>query len=215
MTELIGAIASWPTLLLAIAFFGFAPGFVLRIMVKVYPYGDPRRQELIAELYAIQRIERPLFVAEQLEVVLVDAIPQRLAARRRRGRAEAMVAFVFASVLLEEKWEVRALTAALDQSEPQEEDGPLSVRIGFDDSLFDFTGCLVVLRDVIDALDKLTGVRLEESDIRASSTPATLAAKIVAAGGQVDKYARTPWNRAWNRRRGARRRREIIMEMRD
>lgn len=79
MTELIEVMAaSWEVLLLVIVIFGFAPGFTLRLLVMIYPQDDPRRQELIAELYTLGRLERPLFVAEQLETMLVEGLPHRL-----------------------------------------------------------------------------------------------------------------------------------------
>lgn len=78
MVELLDA--SWPGLLLVIVAFGFAPGFCLRIIVLAYPRSDVRRSELIAELYAVPRIQRPLWVSEQLEVALFEGLPQRLAA---------------------------------------------------------------------------------------------------------------------------------------
>lgn len=73
MAELLEAVSFWPILLLVIVF-GFAPGFCLRLIVLVYPRSDPRRAELIAELYAIPRIQRPLWVAEQLGVALFESI---------------------------------------------------------------------------------------------------------------------------------------------
>jgi hypothetical protein len=39
--------------------FGFVPGAVLRLIVRVYPKDDPRRHERIGELYARPRYERP------------------------------------------------------------------------------------------------------------------------------------------------------------
>lgn len=54
-----------------------APGFALRLLVKLYPRDDPRRKELIAEMYATKRIERPLFVAEQLETAIFEGVPHR------------------------------------------------------------------------------------------------------------------------------------------
>ncbi|MGH3692889.1 MAG: NACHT domain-containing protein [Pseudonocardiaceae bacterium] len=89
MTELIDMVASWRTLLLAVAVFGFAPGFTLRLLVKIYPRDDPRRQELVAELYSRKRIERPLWVAEQLETVLFEGLPHRVVALRRQARDAA------------------------------------------------------------------------------------------------------------------------------
>ncbi len=93
MAELLDMVASWPSLLLVLFVFGFAPGFCLRLIVLAYPRDDPRRAELIAELYAVPRIQRPLWVAEQLEVALfeglarrVSAVLRRLSSRGRTGR---------------------------------------------------------------------------------------------------------------------------------
>ncbi|MCA1707013.1 MAG: hypothetical protein LC808_28610 [Actinobacteria bacterium] len=91
MTEMVDAIASWWNLVLVLAVFGFAPGCCLRLIVLAYPRGDPRRKELLAELRAVPRVERPLWVAEQLEVGLFEGLRHRFseAIRRRRARAEA------------------------------------------------------------------------------------------------------------------------------
>jgi hypothetical protein len=91
MTELLEAVASWPSLGLIVVVFGFAPGFCLRLIVLAYPRGDARRAELIAELYAVPRIQRPLWVAEQLEVALFEGLGRRISAviRRRTGRRRA------------------------------------------------------------------------------------------------------------------------------
>ena len=78
MVELFDAVTSWRSVLVAVGAFGFAPGFVLRLAVKIYPRDDPRRQEVIADLYVMRRIERPFYVAEQLETVLVEGLPERL-----------------------------------------------------------------------------------------------------------------------------------------
>jgi hypothetical protein len=57
MAELLEVVASWPSLLLVLLVFGFAPGFCLRLIVLAYPRGaPPRRKELIAELYAVPRL---------------------------------------------------------------------------------------------------------------------------------------------------------------
>jgi hypothetical protein len=87
MTELLKAVASWPSLLLVVLVFGFAPGFCLRLIVLAYPSSDPRRAELIAELYAVSRIQRPLWVAEQLEVALFEGLAHRVSAAIRCVRA--------------------------------------------------------------------------------------------------------------------------------
>lgn len=83
MTALLEAVTSWRSAGWVLAVFGPAPGMCLRLIVLAYPRGDPRRNELIAELYAVPRIQRPLWVAEQLEVALFEGFGHRL--RRRRG----------------------------------------------------------------------------------------------------------------------------------
>jgi hypothetical protein len=50
--------------------------------VLAYPRDDPRRAELIAELYAVPRIQRPLWVAEQLETALFEGLKLRISASR-------------------------------------------------------------------------------------------------------------------------------------
>lgn len=95
MSEFLEAVIAWPSLFLAVVVFGFAPGFCLRLIVLAFPADDPRRTELIAELYAVPRIERPFWVAEQLEVALFEGFPHRWSAvlswfaRRRQERARA------------------------------------------------------------------------------------------------------------------------------
>jgi hypothetical protein len=84
MAELMQTVASWPSLLLVVVVFGLAPGLCLRLIVLAYPRGDPRRAELIAELYAVSRIQRLLWVAEQLEVALFEGLGHRMSTARRR-----------------------------------------------------------------------------------------------------------------------------------
>jgi DNA-binding CsgD family transcriptional regulator len=79
-------IVSWPALGIALLIFGFAPGAVLRLIVLAFPRDDPRRRELLGELYAVPRIERPFWVLEQLEVGLFEGLRGRLAARLAAGR---------------------------------------------------------------------------------------------------------------------------------
>lgn len=81
MVELLNVVASWRSLLLVAVVFGFAPGFFLRLIVLAYPRDDPRRKELIAELYTVPRPWRPLWVAEQLETALFEGLIHR------RGRS--------------------------------------------------------------------------------------------------------------------------------
>jgi hypothetical protein len=86
MAELIGAIEVWSTFLIALIVFGLAPGVVLRLIVTMYPRNDSRRKEIVAELYAVPRTERPFWVVEQLEVAVFEGLPRRR--KKRRLKAE-------------------------------------------------------------------------------------------------------------------------------
>jgi diguanylate cyclase (GGDEF)-like protein len=95
MAELLEVVAFWPSLVLAVIVFGFAPGFCLRLIVLAYPRSDPRRDELIAELYAVPSIQRSLWVAQQLEVALFEGLGHRVsvAIRRLTGRRQVPLAY--------------------------------------------------------------------------------------------------------------------------
>jgi hypothetical protein len=88
MTDfLVGGSAWWaiPAGLLAFGVsFGFFPGFVLRLLVLLYPADDPRRKELVAELYMLGRMERVEWVFQQLETALFEGI----SARRRAAKED-------------------------------------------------------------------------------------------------------------------------------
>jgi hypothetical protein len=84
VADLLDAIVSWRTFLIALLVFGFAPGILLRVIILAFRRDDPRRSELLAELYAVPRLERPFWVVEQLEVALFEGIRERLAAIFRR-----------------------------------------------------------------------------------------------------------------------------------
>jgi hypothetical protein len=78
VADIVDVLSSWPAFLLALLVFGLAPGLVLRVIVLAFPRDDPRRKELIAELYAVPRIERPFWVMEQLEVALCEGLWGRI-----------------------------------------------------------------------------------------------------------------------------------------
>ncbi len=105
MTELLDAVASWPSLMLVVVMFGFAPGFCLRLIILAYPRSDPRRKELIAELYAVPRIQRPLWVAEQLEVALFEGLGHRISAAIRSLRARRRALSVWELLIIAQGWE--------------------------------------------------------------------------------------------------------------
>lgn len=80
----------WLDLGIAVAFFSLAPDLLLRLLALLYPKGSDRPKELIAELRAVPRWERPFWVAEQLLMILTEGWGDRRQARRdrfaRRGR---------------------------------------------------------------------------------------------------------------------------------
>ena len=82
MIGMIAQLLAWPTLGVALLVFGFAPGIVLRLIVLLYRRDNPRRQELLGEIYAVPRIERPFWVAEQLEVALFEGLRDRIKTRK-------------------------------------------------------------------------------------------------------------------------------------
>ncbi|MGW5383798.1 hypothetical protein [Nocardia sp. NPDC003963] len=101
MTTLLDIVASWESLTafaLAVAVFGFCPGFLLRTLVRIYPADDPRRRELPAELYTVPRPVRPFWVAEQLETVLHEGVALRYRARRTRILANRIARDGFAAL---------------------------------------------------------------------------------------------------------------------
>lgn len=76
--EFFNAIVSWETFLISLLVFGFAPGAVLRLIVLAFRRDDPRRSEMLAELYRVPRLERLYWVFEQLEVALFEGLGERI-----------------------------------------------------------------------------------------------------------------------------------------
>lgn len=74
--DLTGIILDWRTWL-AMVVLVFTPGLILRVALLVYPRGDERRIELLAEMYAVPVWRRPLWVIQQVEVVVWEGIPER------------------------------------------------------------------------------------------------------------------------------------------
>jgi hypothetical protein len=68
------ALKAWAAFVVALLVFGFAPGAVLRLIVFAFHRDDPRRSELLAEVHAVPRLERPFWVLEQLEVALFEGV---------------------------------------------------------------------------------------------------------------------------------------------
>jgi hypothetical protein len=79
VTEFLEFVVNWRMGLLVLLVFGFAPGALLRLIVLAFHRDDPRRSEMLAELHAVPRLERPLWVVEQLEVALSEGVWERIA----------------------------------------------------------------------------------------------------------------------------------------
>lgn len=75
---MLGYVFSIEALAVTLVLFGIAPGAVLRVIVLAFHPEDPRRYELQAELYAVPRWERPLWVAEQIEIAISEGLWGRL-----------------------------------------------------------------------------------------------------------------------------------------
>lgn len=86
ISEMLTWTTALPLFLITIAIFGFAPPFVLRFVLLLFPKGDLRRRELMAELRALPRRDRPIFVVEQIETGLMEGLPARWIAIRGRLR---------------------------------------------------------------------------------------------------------------------------------
>jgi MerR HTH family regulatory protein len=80
---------TWPMVLIGLFAWGYAPGAVLRLIVLLFPKGDPRRLELLGELHAVPRLERPLWVLEQLEVALFEGLRHRWERRTASNQVAA------------------------------------------------------------------------------------------------------------------------------
>jgi hypothetical protein len=101
MTALIFHVLAWPTLGVALVVFGFAPGAVLRMIVLFYSRDHPRRRELLGELYGVPRIERPFWVAEQLEVAVFEGLGSRI--KRLFGTSSSRPLCMHCGIILEVK----------------------------------------------------------------------------------------------------------------
>jgi hypothetical protein len=132
MPELLKAVASWQSLLLVVLVFGFAPGFCLRLIVLAYPRGDPRRAELIAEMRAVPRIQRPLWVAEQLEVALFEGLPHRAVIRATQRRTLVFGSIAATAVVL-----VIAFSGAGVAANPVA--GPFGASVECSDGVYSFS----------------------------------------------------------------------------
>lgn len=69
-------------LVVALLVWGPLPGLAIRLIVRSYPKGHDRRNELIAESYVVDTWKRPFWVASQLELGLIEGVKLRRIARK-------------------------------------------------------------------------------------------------------------------------------------
>lgn len=79
MSDAIAAVGAWPALIVVLLVWGLAPGLVIRLIALSFRRADPRRSEMIAELYVVPRWEQPFWVLQQLERAFFEAMIERLA----------------------------------------------------------------------------------------------------------------------------------------
>ena len=91
MLELLDGLRAWQLLIVALAVYGFFPGVVLRFILLAFRRSDPRRAEMLAELRAVTRWERPFWVAEQAEVALFEGLLERIRSRLRTSRTRSAI----------------------------------------------------------------------------------------------------------------------------
>lgn len=64
---------------------GFIPVIATKLVVKLYPKVDPRRSELVAELFAVPFRDRPAWVCQCLALGLTEGLSSRLREGRRKS----------------------------------------------------------------------------------------------------------------------------------
>lgn len=154
--ELAAHLASWPALgafFGVVVVFGFLPGFTLRLLVKLYPPGHVRRDQLPADMYELPRHKRWFFVAEQLETVLFEGLPARL---RRRLQVRRFS--------ISRAWSI-GVTAAL---------GLVMSANGLDwpvYAMFAVSACIVVVASVTEAPGEGRNSEPDDAKTLASSPP--------------------------------------------
>jgi hypothetical protein len=79
---LIGLVADWSTLLIAVLIFSFVPHLLLHLVLLLYPKGNKRPAQILADLFDVPRWKKPFWVVEMALMAIFEAVPLRLAARR-------------------------------------------------------------------------------------------------------------------------------------
>jgi hypothetical protein len=88
MGELMSQVTALPNLLISLIVFGFGPTAIFRMAILIYPQKCDRAHMLKEQYSEVPYLKRPLWVADHLAVILVEAVPIRLCVltKRLRGR---------------------------------------------------------------------------------------------------------------------------------
>jgi hypothetical protein len=91
VADIISSIGLWPLLVIVVVCWGIAPTLIVRLASMLYPREDPRRQEMVAEMHAVPRRERPLWALEEATRAIWDGVPERIRIFRGGVRTGAFV----------------------------------------------------------------------------------------------------------------------------
>jgi hypothetical protein len=79
------------SLILAGLVFGFAPVIVAKVLATAFPKSDPRRAEMLAEIYKVPYKNRVTWLFEQSARVVTEAVPARIKSRTRALPATTVI----------------------------------------------------------------------------------------------------------------------------
>jgi hypothetical protein len=85
--EAVRGLGHWAWLIIPglLIVFGALPTTTLRLIVRVFPDGHDRREQLLGDLYDVPFASKWLFVAQALEVATFEGVPARRTLRRARN----------------------------------------------------------------------------------------------------------------------------------
>jgi len=114
---------------------GLLPVLAIKLVLRLYPQGDPRRKELLAELLAVPFIERLPWVFQSLGLALTEGLPARwrgwrtdAAAPNHRRSADIMIRAFDVTVATTMLIVVAPLLAAAAVLVKSDDGGPVFIR---------------------------------------------------------------------------------------
>jgi hypothetical protein len=92
----VAAVVTVALLLLA----AISPAVLVRLVARAYPAGNPRREELVAEIRALGFWARFFWALELVEVTVRDALPERRKTGRRMASGSIDIWFFMGTLVL-------------------------------------------------------------------------------------------------------------------